>query len=605
MSNTNRILIDSLAIGGYRSYGNSVQRFEQFDIINLFIGRNNCGKSNVLHFIENVFQPIQGPFYDTRTEELQYRFKWGEYDSHSNEDVEIPTRIGFSRPIPTEVLYDSNPFRGLFGHNDSTGKFAEMLLNVLKEKASLDGTDRAWFYHVCNQDKLVLEIEENWTKSFDTIKHDGDLNFIWSQLNNATGGGAREPKKIREILGKIVPKPNKAEVKIIPAIRKIEKGDFGEHNLSGSGIIEQLAYLQSPDTSEFESEYQKFENINKFLQDVTDIDRAMIRIPDHKKHIAVHIDNLRLPLENLGTGIHEVIILAVYCTLNENKIVCIEEPELHLNPILQKKLIRYLIDHTSNQYFITTHSPSLMDTEDAEIYHIRIDDGQSIVERVSSDRSKSTICKDLGYHPSDLLQANCIIWVEGPSDRVYLNHWLSSKNADLKEGIHYSIMFYGGKLLSHLSGADIDEWENLAEDLISLRRLNRRGAIIIDSDKSKKDDEIRDTKIRLENEFNDDQGFAWITSGREIENYIPLDQLQKAIESIHRSFKFKCKDAQFGKTMKIENEAGEERDASKVRISRYIANNFEPDWEVLQLGSQIDRLIEFIVDSNPAIHISP
>ncbi len=37
--------IKNLAIGGYRSFGKDIQYFENFEKVNLFIGRNNSGKS--------------------------------------------------------------------------------------------------------------------------------------------------------------------------------------------------------------------------------------------------------------------------------------------------------------------------------------------------------------------------------------------------------------------------------------------------------------------------------------------------------------------------------------------------------------------------------
>ena len=93
----------------------------------------------------------------------------------------------------------------------------------------------------------------------------------------------------------------------------------------------------------------------------------------------------------------------------------------------------------------------------------------------------TTICVDLGYRASDLLQANCIIWVEGPSDRIYLKYWLKAYDPDLVEGVHYTIMFYGGRLLRHLS-ADDEE----IDEFINLRRINQNLVIIIDSDRKKK-----------------------------------------------------------------------------------------------------------------------
>jgi hypothetical protein len=43
----------------------------------------------------------------------------------------------------------------------------------------------------------------------------------------------------------------------------------------------------------------------------------------------------------------------------------------------------------------------------------------------------------------------------GPSDRLYLLHWLKALDPDLTEGLHFPSMLYGGKLLGHLSGAGL------------------------------------------------------------------------------------------------------------------------------------------------------
>jgi len=367
----------------------------------------------------------------------------------------------------------------------------------------------------------------------------------------------------------------------------------------GEGIIERLVRLQNPDVHN-QSDRNKFENINKFLQSVTGNTAATIEIPHERDTILVHMDGKTLPLESLGTGVHEVIILASAATILEKNVICMEEPELHLNPILQKKLVRYLLDSTNNQYFITTHSAALMDTPNAEIYHVNLENGESKIRRVTSDNHKSAVCEDLGYHPSDLLQANSIIWVEGPSDRIYLRYWINYFSPNLVEGIHYSIMFYGGRLASHLSGDDLDD---MVDDFISLRRLNRRSVIIIDSDRNKPRARINSTKKRLENEFNKGPGFAWITEGREIENYLLREHLEKAISETKPSAKVNSSFEKFENTLSVITRGGKESQASKVDVAKYITEKTMPELNVFDLSKQVKRLISFIVESNPSVHI--
>lgn len=89
-------------------------------------------------------------------------------------------------------------------------------------------------------------------------------------------------------------------------------------------------------------------------------------------------------------------------------------------------------------------------------------------------------------------------------------------------------MFYGGRLLSHLSPNDPD-----VTDFISLRRLNRNISILIDSDKTSPSAKLSSTKIRVRDEFDDGTGFAWVTHGRVIENYVPVEILRSALKATH------------------------------------------------------------------------
>ena len=87
---------------------------------------------------------------------------------------------------------------------------------------------------------------------------------------------------------------------------------------------------------------------------------------------------------------------------------------------------------------------------------------------------------DLDVRASDLFQSNGIIWVEGPSDRVYINRWLKVFcDSEYIEGSHYQFLYYGGKTLSHFTVDD------KLDDLISILKTNKNAAIVIDSEARK------------------------------------------------------------------------------------------------------------------------
>jgi putative ATP-dependent endonuclease of OLD family len=131
----------------------------------------------------------------------------------------------------------------------------------------------------------------------------------------------------------------------------------------------------------------------------------------------------------------------------------------------------------------------------------------------------AAILNDLDIRASDLLQSNGIVWVEGPSDRVYLVDWISKwSGRELREGVHYQCVFYGGRLLSRLTAEGGKQSENGPIDILL---TNRNLVMVMDSDKNSKHGQINATKRRMRDAVQQAGGYAWVTKGREIENYLP------------------------------------------------------------------------------------
>lgn len=489
----------SVKIKNYKCFS-SEQGFEEIKRINIIIGKNNIGKSTLLDIIH---------FSTTTTTYQAPDITWNKGSK---------PQLIFKSTIPESVITK------VFDNSRSGGQIP---MNHREYGLKLLGCEIGWIINQGEHKKEFLYCKDNDVRpNLSTLKE-----FI---------------KRIIELM----PTPlNGKKFKKLNAERDIqpETDRNNIQNLSASGdgatsIIQ--SFINKIKYSSELIEKDLLDRLNEvYNPDAIFTDIVCQQYDDAKWEIFLEEDNKgRIPLSKSGSSLKTVILVLIYliiipqiegCSLS-SYIFAFEELENNLHPSLLRRLIK-LIDKLSQEnnftFFLTTHSNVMINlfskNKDAQIIHVIKENNEIKCNRVITYIDSNGILDDLDINASDLLQSNGIIWVEGPSDRIYINKWIEIwSNNKIEEGIHYQCMFYGGRLLSHL---DCDE-PKILKETISLLNINRNSMMILDSDKREKNDTLNSTKTRLLSELDGMNLNYWVTECREIENYIPIKVFNKILD---------------------------------------------------------------------------
>jgi len=160
--------------------------------------------------------------------------------------------------------------------------------------------------------------------------------------------------------------------------------------------------------------------------------------PNGKKAVYLsNIDDLNVPVSDMGTGITNVLGLITDLITAENKIFIIEELENDLHPKALIKLLNFIIEKSStNQFFITTHSNIVLtelgknkNTKIFEITQAYDEDAipLSNASEVGLDE-RQRVLEDLGYELSDYnLYSAWLVFEESSCEKIireYVIPWL-------------------------------------------------------------------------------------------------------------------------------------------------------------------------------------
>lgn len=489
--------------------------------INVFVGPNNSGKSKILRellrhrnlkpiYISEVIRKNANSFIRDEFQELQTSLE------------QLVQTWEFS-----DITYENNKYlqgsfpstvdKFLIGLDDDNNIFSQLEMHTfLAEKGF------SLFYLTKGNNKFNHVPALEPTKS--TLRH------FFSAVSN----------HLEELVGESVEYFNSFSRVYIPTLRTLRtlkaknvqsgsvtlrtitqqeyfQGIQHEVNIeNGQDLYEKVLDMRTGE----KKLRDKIDEFEKFLGQHFFNGQTVELIPRRHGVQELHIkigDEKEKPIYDLGDGLQMLIILTFPLFEYRSGIVVIEEPELFVHPGLQRKLVEIYCSETrakSFQFYIATHSNHILDqadiSENASIFKVKKFfptfgvnerylpdeiDPDFIVENLSYRDQNALL--SLGVSNSSVYLANCSIWVEGITDKIYLSKllslYLSEANKDLpdehkvcrhfKEGIHYTFILSGGDNIVHYDFSD-DILDNLLQS-IPVKSLCGKALVVVDDDGAK------------------------------------------------------------------------------------------------------------------------
>ena len=237
-----------------------------------------------------------------------------------------------------------------------------------------------------------------------------------------------------------------SEVRSYPQPNSVEFVE--KYNGNGSELASYLFYLKNSPDLEIRQKYQsikeQFEQI--FHSDLkTSFD--VVKTPDNAPEVII-VENMRqCSIRRAASGIFEILNLLAVIHGNQEKVILLDEPALHLHPVYQKTLAQRLnAISTDNQILMITHSPYLVNSANLErVYRFYRSGGSTRVVHIGNHISKSD---ELKFLQNDqlirALFANGVLLVEGLSEYVSLPILLAKLGYPIEDN-NIEIVNVGGK----------------------------------------------------------------------------------------------------------------------------------------------------------------
>lgn len=514
-------------------YTNDI-KIKNLNDINIFIGKNNSGKTTILDTLHNLLDRTNQN--NKSISELSIKVDYSELKEllkKSIKNCKYPKNRAETKVWITTLDDDRIEFINDFYEkleNKDLILFLNEILIELKYKRDLDKKTIKLTFNFPNieDSEIIISLKETLKKlQFylnDLVENAFDYVISYYKKIYICALRRLEPSKnhISEDLTSIhTTVKSLFESRISSAILSDSSYKFELFEIPNFSLI--LDFIKK---NELKGELKDilqpvfldkfFRNLKGFFPDF-EISIEFSRSPPQSRQRITEYGKKIGGWHKLGHGHQQLISLLFLLMLPNNYIYFIDEPDIGLHAGLQAKLIYYIKEKIlknsefSKQFFFATHSTCFINFKSRCSHYICKKDRTNFSVELIDKEDLDIIRDELGYTPSSLLQATGVIWVEGPSDVFYIKMLFKCFNIDLDNEEMIIVPYFGiGNIVEHHLSIE------------RMKKINQNFFVTMDSDKKHEKDQPNQSILNIKKEFEEAGYTFWLIDKYcDIEGFIP------------------------------------------------------------------------------------
>jgi len=449
------------------------------DKLNILVGPNGSGKSNLLDILNTVLHK----YFYIPWEKLEVKFAAININSELiknfnflNEDSKIEIKFKIEKEDIENIkilLNKENDFSRLLKKTGSTpnpDRFFENLKNKKDELFLISELE----YNIVNNN--IVDLKENSINKTFLLYLQNYFLFYYLTLEDDYEG---EKLNITNLYFSPYRKLSSLQTSIglnrssfigqwIPCQRNKITSKQGDNISSRQGESEYLHtalyYLADRWARNKINIHDEIKSINELLKEFNySFTYTQLDAIAHEYQPSFKIKERAIAKNNeLGSGEKEIlhIIFSLIVLASKNSLVIIDEPELHIHPPMQKRILEFfqkLAFEKNIQLILITHSPTFINYEvmsSITRFYINEEGSTSFKKLENTDNYKKTITLINIYHNEKMFFADKIILVEGIGDRVFWETLIQREQ--LQETIE--VLDVGGK-------HNFEEYQKILNDM--------------------------------------------------------------------------------------------------------------------------------------------